>query len=300
MKRPWEPPAARWVRTGCPGVLASAAPAMDELSPETLEAARGGDRAALDRFLAHYQPLVYRFGLRMCGNPDVAADVLQETLIAAARTLPGFRGDSAVSTWLYTIARSFCGKQRRRRKDAPDPARVVSLDEPGAEIELIAGDGPAPDKEVSARELRRALEQAISSLEPMYREVLLLRDVEGLSAPEVGAVMGLGVDAVKSRLHRARVMVREQLAARDEDALPVAAGGCLDVAELVSRDREGEISADLCARMERHLDACPRCRGRCDAMRQVLSLCAATPLPVVPAELQAAVRRAIAAARGLA
>ena len=95
-----------------------------ETDEALLDACRAGDRAALDRLLERYEPRIYRFGLRMCRDREAARDVLQETLIAAARTVRDFRGTSSLSTWLYTIARSFCIKQRRRSKFAPfrDPS----------------------------------------------------------------------------------------------------------------------------------------------------------------------------------
>jgi RNA polymerase sigma-70 factor (ECF subfamily) len=89
-----------------------------------LRAAQGGDEDALDVLLKRYQPQIFRFGLKMCRDPEDAREVLQDTLFAAARTLHGFRGASSISTWLYTIARSFCIKKRRRGVLAPE---VVSL-----------------------------------------------------------------------------------------------------------------------------------------------------------------------------
>src|SRR5664279_6585612 len=86
---------------------------MERSDADLVVAARGGDRGAVEELLVRYEPNIYRFGLRMCGNEDAARDVLQETLLAAFRYLPGFRGDAALSTWLYQIARSFCIKERR-------------------------------------------------------------------------------------------------------------------------------------------------------------------------------------------
>lgn len=91
-----------------------------ESDAELVSAAQRGDRLAMGRLLERHQAKVYRFGMRMCRGEDDAKDVLQETLLAAARTLPDFRGASSLSTWLYTIARSFCIKQRRRSKFAPE------------------------------------------------------------------------------------------------------------------------------------------------------------------------------------
>jgi RNA polymerase sigma-70 factor, ECF subfamily len=92
---------------------------------DLLAAARRGDSGALEALISRYQPRVYRFGLKMCGDVEDAADVVQDTLLAIVRSLRDFRRDSSVSTWLYTIARRFCIKKRRRSRFAP--AREDSL-----------------------------------------------------------------------------------------------------------------------------------------------------------------------------
>ena len=264
-----------------------------------LDAARRGDRRALEQLLSRHQRRVYRFGLKMCRDPEDAKDVLQDTLLAVARGVKDFRGASSVSTWLYTIARSFCIKKRRRSKFAP--AEEASLEgESATEVREIADTSRGPDESLAGRQIEAALERAIGELAPMYREVLVLRDVEGLSAPEVAEVLGLTVEAVKSRLHRARVAVRETVAPllgvpEPALALPRAsvAAACPDIVALFSRHLEGEISADVCADMERHLQACEHCRSRCDSLQRTLSMCRRTPLPEVPKPVQVSVREAL-------
>ena len=240
---------------------------------DLLASARAGDRVALERLLARHQNRIFRFGMKMCGEEDDAKDVLQETLLAAARSIRDFRGASSVSTWLYTIARSFCIKQHRTSKFAPE--HVSSLDDPGQEAHSVADTAQGPEDLAVSAQVRNALQQAISSLEPMYREVLVLRDVEGLSAPEVAQVLGLSVEAVKSRLHRARVAVRERVAPvlGTPEAVAPPDDACPDVAELFSRHLEGDISGGVCDELEAHLRACARCRARCDSLRATLSLC---------------------------
>ena len=131
-----------------------------------------------------YQPHLYRFGLRMCGNVEDAGDVAQESLISMARSVRNFRGDSSVSSWLYTIARRFCIKKRRRSKFAP--AREESLDMPETDVRPTPrGTGAQPGAGSGRRELATALTHAIQGLESAQREVLVLRDIEGLTAPEV-------------------------------------------------------------------------------------------------------------------
>jgi len=271
---------------------------MPETSPLTdeqlVDSARGGDRAALERLLERHERQVYRFGLKMCRDPEAAKDVLQETLIAAARTVKDFRGASSPSTWLYAIARSFCIKQRRRSKFAPEHEESIDSAEAGHEVMQIADPGRAPDDALAGRQVERALEQAIAELDPMYREVLLLRDVEGLSAAEVAEATGVSVEAVKSRLHRARVSVREKVAPILSPApeSPITEA-CPEVVSLFSRHLEGEISSPVCDEMERHLAGCPRCRERCASLQATLASCAAAPLPDVPEPVQHEVRRAL-------
>jgi len=258
-----------------------------------IQAAQGGDGDALDALLKQYQPQIFRFGMKMCRDPEDAREVLQETLFAAARTVHGFRGASSLSTWLYTIARSFCIKKRRRSVFAPD---VVSLDSETSGALEVPDLAPDPERSLAEREVGAALEAAIASLEPGYREVLLLRDVEGLSAAEVAEVTGLSVPAVKSRLHRARAAVRDRLAPM---LAPVPAppgtgpGVCPHVVDLLSRHLEGDIGRDACAEMERHVAACPRCQAACESLRQTLRLCGSTPAPDVPEALKQSIRQGI-------
>ena len=259
-----------------------------------LAAARQGDSAALEALLLRYQPHLYRFGLRMCGNVEDASDVAQESLISMARSVRDFRGDSSVSSWLYTIARRFCIRKRRRSKFAP--AREESLDTPGTGVaDHLADPRPTPEQTATNQELATALAHAIDRLEPSQREVLVLRDVEGLSAPEVATVLGTSVDAVKSRLHRASVTIREQLAPTlGRPAIAPSRGAlCPDVLPLFSQHLEGEIDPGVCATMEAHLARCQHCRATCESLKRTLATCRQLPTPDVPASLAASVKAAI-------
>ena len=261
---------------------------------ELLTAARQGDAAALEDLLVRYQPHLYRFGLRMCGNVEDAGDVVQESLISMARSVRDFRGDSSVSSWLYTIARRFCIKKRRRSKFAP--AREESLDAPGSDAaRRLADASMSPEQSATNRELATVLTHAIDALDPPQREVLVLRDVEGLSAPDVAKVLGISVEAVKSRLHRARVTVREALAPVWGSPPREASRGsmCPDVLRLFSQHLEGEIDQGVCAAMETHLAQCRQCQFACESLKHVLAACRQLPTPEVPASLAASVKAAI-------
>jgi RNA polymerase sigma-70 factor (ECF subfamily) len=262
---------------------------------DLLEQARAGSGAALDALLERHEAKLYRFARRLCRRREDAEDVLQESLLAAARALPRFRGDSSIGTWLYTIARSFCIKKRRKSVFAP---AEVSLDtEASVAAGGVADPSRGPDEALEASRLEAALEREIARLDRPYREVLLLRDVEGLSSAEVARVTGLSVAAVKTRLHRARARLREALAphmaARGEAVTAQAAAPCPDIVRLFSRHLEGDVSAKTCERMEKHLASCPRCAGACGELKEVLRLCRTASEPAVPTEVQEKVRRAV-------
>jgi len=170
-----------------------------------------------DALYRNHVDMIHRFAYRLCGNTDIAKDLVQETFLNAYRGLRTFRGDAQISTWLYTIASRACLRMQRRRKGAPE--RELSLEEfiPTSDGEFrlqIPMDGLSPEEALQNKQLREALDEAIHQLPKKYRMVLVLRDMEDLSAKAVGSVMGLNERAVKSRLHRARLFVRRQLSAR--------------------------------------------------------------------------------------
>jgi RNA polymerase sigma-70 factor (ECF subfamily) len=265
-----------------------AAPTEDAL----LLAARKGDRDALGDLLERQQQRVFAFGMKMCGDAEDAREVAQDTLLSMVRSVRDFRGEASLSTWLYTVARSFCVKKRRRSKGAS--AQHEPLD--AAAAEQASAPAPSPEQALLGRETRDAVAAALNQLEPEAREVVILRDMEGMTAPEVAKVTGLSVAAVKSRLHRARQSLRTQLlAVVGGDEVP-AQPNCPDVLTMLSKKLEDEISPDLCAEMERHVDSCSHCKGLCDSLKRSLALCKSAPSPLVPQQVQESLRKAVQAA----
>lgn len=246
---------------------------------ELIRSAQQGDAAALEALALDYAPRILRFGLKMCRNEQDASDIAQQTLLSMASKLREFRGDSRFATWLFAIARSHCIKHRTRGAGA---APTEPLDERGQAV--AAPPSAAPDEELARRELGVALDSAIAALEPGQREVLLLRDVEGLPATEVALVLELSVEAVKSRLHRARKSLRDALAPFAPQA--DSSRSCPDVVELLSRYQEGDISAEVCRTMEAHVDGCASCARRCQSLRRVLAACSSAPTPALPDALR--------------
>lgn len=252
-----------------------------------LDAARRGDRDALEAWLGEQQPRIYSYAMRMCGDPVAAEEVLQDTLLAAARGLGGFRGDAAPSTWLFTIARNACSK-RRRRDRKHDQERAYD-----AEIETITSLQASPEARAAARELGQIVVGAIDALAHDYREALVLRDIQGLSTPEVAELLGITPAAVKSRLHRARAQVREQIAPVLAEAAPPPAPSCPNIVQKLSRYLEGELSPTDCAVMEHHVRGCEACETRSRTLRRALAICREAREEVVPTEVQNRVRDAL-------
>ena len=183
-----------------------------------IAASKRGDSAALDALVRAHQDRVYVFAMRMCRNVEDAKDILQETFLGMVRSVREFREESKFTTWLYRIASNACLKKRRRGVHDPSPGHELSLDElmprpdsDGRKPEIADWSEDA-EQALLRGELSQRMEAAIDKLPREYKIVLVLRDVEGLSAEETAQAVDLSVAAVKSRLHRARVFVRRELA----------------------------------------------------------------------------------------
>ena len=258
------------------------------MDPELIQRAQSGDREALERLLEEIAPLVHRFGMRMCRHEADADDVLQDTLLAVTRHLAEFERRSSLSSWVFMLARTACARKRRGLKNRPH----VSDDAVGER----ASPESSPEATAEEQELRRGVEHALDGLSDDHREVLLLRDMEGLTAPEVAQSLGISVEAVKSRLHRARSALREALETALEQAAPVRAATCPDIVAAFSQKLEGDLGVEDCAAMERHIADCPACASACSALRTALWACRTTAQhqPVPPA-VQARVKDALRA-----
>jgi RNA polymerase sigma-70 factor (ECF subfamily) len=194
-------------------LFTSGASASAEFEP-LVRAAAGGDDAALERLLMRAQEVAFRFSLLVCGHAEDAEDVMQDALLKTYRHVGRIRRPEAFRTWLYRTVRNACLVKRRRRVD--EPAAVLSLDSAsrgdGRDGDLDVADRRMPPDEAAINAwLGRRLRKALQSLPPGYRMIVLLREIEGLSTREAAEVTGMSEDNVKTRLHRARVLLREQL-----------------------------------------------------------------------------------------
>jgi RNA polymerase sigma-70 factor, ECF subfamily len=210
--------------------MAVAVTKRDELHPSTrshdnrgtdfaalLRAAQDGNQAAMERLLMKAQEIAYRFSLLVCGHADDADDAMQEALLKTYRHAAQIREPAAFRTWLYRTVKNACLIGRRRRVD--EPARLQSLDEvsiaPDGSTQTIDVEdkGRRPDQVMENSRLRQSLHLALQTLSPESRLIVFLREVEGLSTREVAAVAGISEANVKTRLHRARLSLRQHLEA---------------------------------------------------------------------------------------
>ncbi len=168
-----------------------------------------GDKRAFEAILSKYENQVYRFGYRMCGHPQDAEDIVQDTFESAYRYLKDFRGEASLLSWLLKIASSACIKKRRLRKDQPkNLLSYEALQEVGgAEVELATPQAETPADQIVASEMKKKLEELLHTIPEHYRIVLVLRDIEGVSSREAAEALDISETAAKVRLHRARAML---------------------------------------------------------------------------------------------
>src|SRR6266568_2076455 len=177
-----------------------------------VEAARGGDISAFESLVRRYDRNVFRIAQHITQNREDAEDVVQDAFLKAYQNLGQFQGQSKFYTWLVRIAVNEALMRLRRRR----PERMVSIDEDVKTEDdsiprEIADWSPNPEQLYNQGELKEILQKTIQGLPESFRTVFILRDVEGLSTEETADALGLSVPAVKSRLLRARLQLRERL-----------------------------------------------------------------------------------------
>jgi RNA polymerase sigma-70 factor (ECF subfamily) len=167
-----------------------------------------GEPEAFDRFVEYFRSKVFHYSWLMCGQPEDAEEVAQETLLKVFASIDQLREPDRVRAWVFRIARNACLMQRRKSVFAP--AHESALDELPADGDVPDTAKP-PDQALLQGELRAVLDRAIMELPAVYRPVVVLRDLEDLSTEETAEILGLRPDAVKTRLHRGRLALRQTL-----------------------------------------------------------------------------------------
>lgn len=185
---------------------------------EAITVLKRGDNDAREKAVALLQQSVFSFSMQVCGHRQNAEDTMQEVLLKSLPYLEKFQSSKALAVWLYKVAKNRCLMSRRKSKFAPKAE--LSLEEmlPGrADLDRTDGHTSVSPEEAAMRgEEGRRLREVIQSLPPHYRNVIVLRDLDGLTDEEVGEITGLRPGTIRVRLHRARLFVRKELAKLNE------------------------------------------------------------------------------------
>jgi RNA polymerase sigma-70 factor, ECF subfamily len=192
--------------------VATSLPALPD--GEIVRRVRAGERALFEILMRRHNQRVYRAVRAVVRNETDVEDVMQQAYINAFMHLHQFEERSQFSTWLIRIALNEAFSRRRKTRLSESLARLPGEDDRGEFMDALAAPQADPERQAYAQELHRVLEAAVDTLPETYRTVFMLRDIEGLSTSETGEGLGLGEEAVKTRLHRARAMVRRAVTAR--------------------------------------------------------------------------------------
>lgn len=169
---------------------------------------REGDPAAFGMIYERYERAVYRYAYHMLGNADEADDIKQDAFVKAFRTIPGFRGDCSLLTWLLKVTGNLC---RDRHKSQARRGETAILPELEATLFDTSERGSDPAKQAERKYLRGAVHKVLGGLPEPQRELIILRDLEGLSYQEIADVLGCSVASVKLRLFRARRSFKDRM-----------------------------------------------------------------------------------------
>lgn len=249
---------------------------------------------ALPLLLERHGDRLYSLGLRFCGNAADAADLVQETFLRALRSWPTYRGDAAVSTWLYRIAARVCQRmhrRHRRERSLPDPRRLLPLGD--GPLASVPADTDSPLEQQIGREMVEHVEESIARLPMKYRVPLVLKEIVGFSVQEVAQILALREATVKTRLHRARLALRkaidETLPHKDAPPTPYSQRVCFDLLRAKQDALDRGVSFPLPPGV-----LCERCRVVFQTMELAHDVCAQLAGDRIPEALRDRIEQEIA------
>jgi RNA polymerase sigma-70 factor (ECF subfamily) len=269
----------------------------DPMRPELIEATRllrSNDAESVSEAIGLLQNTVYAFSMKVCGHPEDAEDTMQEVLVRSLPHLAKISDPRALAVWLYTVTRNRCWRMRRKAVHAPK--QTLSLDElmpDESELGLLLQDaGANPERQVLEGEQNHLLHQAILSVPPQYRIVLVLHDIEDLDTEQIAQVLDVLPGTVRVRLHRARLYVRKAMAQLVERTPVVELRDrrprkrphkktdaarppreCQEIFANLSEYLDGKVNVRTCEEMRQHIEACPACIAFIHDLRQAIDRC---------------------------
>lgn len=186
---------------------------------ELVAAFQRGERVAFEALVRRHQDRVYGICVRMLGSPQWAEDAAQEVFVRVFRSLHRFRGESRFTTWLYQVTLNHCrnvqafrGRRQERRHDSLDAD--IEQEDGSTHRRQLADDRPDAEDDLLLQQRLELVQEELARLDPLWKEILVLRDVEGLSYEEIGQALTLSPGTVKSRIFRARAQLRERIERR--------------------------------------------------------------------------------------
>lgn len=267
--------------------LAQAAELLQRNTPESIEEA-----------IALLQNTVYSFSMKVCGHTEDAEDTMQEVLFRSLPHLAKIKEPKALAVWLYTVTRNRCW--RMRRKGASAPKQMVALDDlmpDEAELgRLLEDAAQGPEENVSQAEQANLLHKAVLQIPPPLRLVLVLHDMEELDTDQVATILGLKSGTVRVRLHRARLLVRKEMARLLEKTTKTKKSAerktttrkprgnnrpaeCRELFANLSEYMDGRIEAPTCDEMRAHIEACPACVAFLRELQMAIDRCRSLEMP---------------------
>lgn len=250
------------------------------------------DPQSLNEALGLLQNTVFSFSMNVCGHRPDAEDTMQEVLLQSVPKLPKFDNPRALIVWLYKVAKTRCLMSRRKSKFAPK--QTLSLEElmpDQRELErLSAAPGGTPETALERKENAKRLRDAVQKLPPAYRLILVLHDMEELSDSDIAEITGLRPGTIRVRLHRARLLVRKELAKKNAGSVPHrtaqhAAGKasqprgrrCKEMFAELSDYLDDELDDSLCVELEKHMNDCEPCKAFLANLEKSIAQCRNSP-----------------------
>lgn len=242
---------------------------------QALEALQENRPGAAEAALKLLQDTVYSFSMKVCGHREDAEDTMQNTLLKAMKQLDKFSNAKALGVWLFKVAKNCCLMSRRRSKFAPKEHLSIEVLMPErSELDRLAAAG-TPEQFALQNESAGRLQKAVLKLPPEYRIVLVLHDMEEMSAEEIAKITGLTPGNVRVRLHRARVFLRNELSGACKTRRkksPRKPLGCKDLFASLSDYLDGQMDVRHCDDIEKHLEGCHPCQAFLSSLRRTVEL----------------------------
>jgi RNA polymerase sigma-70 factor (ECF subfamily) len=232
------------------------------------------DPASVQAALQLLQGTVFSFSMKVCGHREDAEDTMQDVLVSSLPHLAKINDSRALSVWLYTAARNRCWRNRKRHSYRRSVALEDLMPNDAELARLLASATPSPEEQTLHQEDHQMVHAAVLELPPPYRMVLVLHDMEELDTDEVAAVLGLKPGTVRVRLHRARLLLRQEMDKRlrglqrkahsENTETKASAGGkrspgCSEIFANLSEYMDGRLEPKTCDQMKTHIEACPAC-----------------------------------------